>query len=1032
MFRSRLSLVLLSTFLAVFSASSARAELTANWQVDAANTASDITAAVTTKSLTANVATVTCSAPHGFSVGEAVLVALSPVDPIFDGNYTISAVTPDSFSYAKTSANQAATAVAGTARQSFFGKTDRNRGMCYNPVTDHLLISRVAPGIQILSAQDGSGIGQLNMTGVEAAGALYLMKVRALSNGAIYACNLATNNKTQPLIIYRWASEAAAPVEVYRNGASDGSGLGTLIGPAMPAAGAATHRVGDAMDLLYNPGTGDVNIYMARGDAACNHVYQLHCLDGSAVDTVADITLAGATVATTTYGAIASPIDNKLINFSAGETAMYTVTGTAGASRVGLPAFMGSTWGSPPGYARSAVIGGEWFVGFRDTAIVQEPLQYRGRNAVMKVDPANGTFRIIGYTPTAARAWSNTNGTGDADFSPTSGVVFMMNSNNFIGSYNLPGAGTAKTFTNAGGDLRWQNPANWNGGALPTCNDDVTLDNSSVAGSYSVKISTGTATCRTLKVGYPGNTNQITLALTSNREGAYAPVFTPAAVGAINDLAVTGPYDTYDRDYGTNGYDNGGSFPRIRIDSVGATDTFQWSINGGSTWTSSTQPIVAGAWVEILNGIKIKFANSTGHKLNDYWDFRPNTSYMPLCVAGDATAADDLVIDQGGKLHLDMHAVAGDGVNNYGSGNTSRVKAGGALTYSWYRINGMTAFPATGAGAVTFEPGSTFAYDVFNQAGFGVQTAGRTLGNYQYLNSYAATKMTSYSASQDLTVTGDFLVGPGAGTTTFANATIRFAGNITNNGLGLSSISGATVGGVLFNGNTTIGGSSPFSFPNAFTVGAGSSLTLGNGDIVVPSAKTATVDGTLNTGAFTAQGGTGAAAVGKFAGGGKIIGSVKQFVSAAVNSYGVPLGTAAKATSITLDFTTAPSNGGSVTAAWTDGAPSSNGLPLADTDALQLTNLGTSGFWTVTAGDGLAGGQYAATVDAGSFAPISNIANIRLAKRADGASPWALDGTPGTNSGSLVVRTGMSGFSQFGIVGDSGQVPVGLTALSVE
>ena len=90
------------------------------------------------------------------------------------------------------------------------------------------------------------------------------------------------------------------------------------------------------------------------------------------------------------------------------------------------------------------------------------------------------------------------------------------------------------------------------------------------------------------------------------------------------------------------------------------------------------------------------------------------------------------------------------------------------------------------------------------------------------------------------------------------------------------------------------------------------------------------------------------------------------------------------------------------------------------------------GLLEVTAGDGLAGGQYTATVDAGSFAPISNIANIRLAKRADGASPWALDGTPGTNSGSLVVRTGMSGFSQFGIVGDSGQVPVGLTALSVE
>ena len=400
-----------------------------------------------------------------------------------------------------------------------------------------------------------------------------------------------------------------------------------------------------------------MNIYMARGDAACNHVYQLHCLDASAVDTVADITLAGATVATTTYGAIASPIDNKLINFSAGETAMYTVTGTAGASRVGLPAFMGSTWGSPPGYARSAVIGGEWFVGFRDTAIVQEPLQYRGRNAVMKVDPANGTFRIIGYMLAAARAWSNTNGTGRRGFQPHFGRGVHDELQQLYRLVQPARSGTAKTFTNAGGDLRWQNPANWNGRAAHL---QRRCDAGQLVGRRLVQRE-DQHRHRNLPhaQGWIPRQHQPDHTRADQQPGGrLCAVFTPAAVGAINDLAVTGPYDTYDRDYGTNGYDNGGSFPRIRIDSVGATDTFQWSINGGSTWTSSTQSIVAGAGVEILNGIKIKFANSTGDKLNDYWDFRPNTSYMPLCVAGDATAADDLVIDQGGKLHLDMHAVA--------------------------------------------------------------------------------------------------------------------------------------------------------------------------------------------------------------------------------------------------------------------------------------------------------------------------------------------------------------------------------------
>ena len=73
-----------------------------------------ITASVTNKALTSNVATLTATA-HGFSVG--MTVDVSGVDATFDGSYTITAVTTNTFSYAKTATDVASTPVspAGTA-----------------------------------------------------------------------------------------------------------------------------------------------------------------------------------------------------------------------------------------------------------------------------------------------------------------------------------------------------------------------------------------------------------------------------------------------------------------------------------------------------------------------------------------------------------------------------------------------------------------------------------------------------------------------------------------------------------------------------------------------------------------------------------------------------------------------------------------------------------------------------------------------------------------------------------------------------
>ena len=71
-----------------------------------------ITATITNKALTSNVATLTTSAAHGFAVG--MTAEVSGVDATFNGSYTITAVTSTTFSYAKTASNVTSTAATGT------------------------------------------------------------------------------------------------------------------------------------------------------------------------------------------------------------------------------------------------------------------------------------------------------------------------------------------------------------------------------------------------------------------------------------------------------------------------------------------------------------------------------------------------------------------------------------------------------------------------------------------------------------------------------------------------------------------------------------------------------------------------------------------------------------------------------------------------------------------------------------------------------------------------------------------------------
>lgn len=82
-----------------------------------ANTISTITKSISNKALTSNVATITTSATHGFSVGD--IVVITGVDATFNGTHYITTVpTTTTFTFAKTASNVTSTAATGSAAVS--------------------------------------------------------------------------------------------------------------------------------------------------------------------------------------------------------------------------------------------------------------------------------------------------------------------------------------------------------------------------------------------------------------------------------------------------------------------------------------------------------------------------------------------------------------------------------------------------------------------------------------------------------------------------------------------------------------------------------------------------------------------------------------------------------------------------------------------------------------------------------------------------------------------------------------------------
>jgi hypothetical protein len=135
-----------------------------------------------------------------------------------------------------------------------------------------------------------------------------------------------------------------------------------------------------------------------------------------------------------------------------------------------------------------------------------------------------------------------------------------------------------------------------------------------------------------------------------------------------------------------------------------------------------------------------------------------------------------------------------------------------------------------------------------------------------------------------------------------------------------------------------------------------------------------------------------------------------------------------------LDYTTAPTAGGTITAwAIDSAAPAQSGLPLID-GAVAISHTAPM-YWQADAGAGLSGGIYTLTLSGGGVPGVSDVNTLRIVKRPSTGGDWILEGADGAHAGTtsapVIGRTGMSGFSQLSFGSDNtNTLPVKLVSFT--
>jgi len=160
---------------------------------------------------------------------------------------------------------------------------------------------------------------------------------------------------------------------------------------------------------------------------------------------------------------------------------------------------------------------------------------------------------------------------------------------------------------------------------------------------------------------------------------------------------------------------------------------------------------------------------------------------------------------------------------------------------------------------------------------------------------------------------------------------------------------------------------------------------------------------------------------------GHVIGIMKRWFNGTNtgNASGLfPIGVSGADRFATVEYGTAPSAGGSLTARFVSSAMGLSGLPItgiAGTCAtFDASTTADEGYWQIDDADGLSGGDYDITLVGEGISTITDLCQVTALKRVGGGN-WIENGThtdpTGTIARPIVKRTAANGWSNWGFGG---------------
>ena len=352
----------------------------------------------------------------------------------------------------------------------------------------------------------------------------------------------------------------------------------------------------------------------------------------------------------------------------------------------------------------------------------------------------------------------------------------------------------------------------------------------------------------------------------------------------------------------------------------------------------------------------------------------------------------------------------GDGVSTTDGGSigfnvTTYTASTARLALYNFEMNGMTGvnrFGANSTGMAILNDFNILSGEFRSTSGFNV--AGNWLNNGKFSSNNTVFLTTYASATSSASNKPQLISGTGIFDGLSALPSNFFNLNINN----------VNPAGVTFANDITVSGT----------------LTLAQGPVTI---------GTMTVGTSVAVPGAITAS-----GVGRVNGNLKKWFGTTTGSTALKVGTLSADRTATVNFTSALLTGGTLNAKFNSGQPGKPGIPMTQ-GTINIEDISPTGYWTVTADNGLTFGTasaYTMTVNAAGFTetngttPISSLANVRLIKRADAVSSWDPIGSttnPGTASAPTgatlgsISAGGLKSFSEFAVGGNQAGLGINLT-----